>query len=313
MLEIQPLGPVCGASVSGVHLGRLSDDEFAAIRRALAEHEVLVFKDQDIETAEQVAFGRRFGELTVSPFSPNSADVAELIVLDNHGDGPKPLTDIWHSDETFRAEPPLATILRARIVPEFGGNTLFASMTAAYEGLSERLKVCLSGMTALHGFGRFGEMLRVDPERRHLLHKVENELPMPHHPVVRVHPETGRKALFVNKHFTLRLDGVREDESEALLELLFRQPLVAEYQLRVTWAPNTVVMWDNRSVQHYAPNDYLPQRRRMERVTIEGDVPMGDQAALDYGSVTRGVSPRHIGQSAGDTGSLSAPVRAFDR
>ncbi|MBT6273047.1 MAG: hypothetical protein HOI95_02820 [Chromatiales bacterium] len=313
MLNITPMGPVLGAEVTGVHLGQLDDDTFAKILEALVAHEVLVFPAQDITTAEHIAFGQRFGVLTVSPFSPNAADAPELIVLDNHKESSRPLTDIWHSDETFRPAPPMATILRATIVPRFGGNTMFASMTAAYEGLSHRLKVYLSGMTALHGFGRFGEMLRADPERRHLLHRVENEIEMPHHPVVRVHPESGRKALFVNPHFTQRLDGVGEDESCSLLELLFRQALVAEYQLRVSWAPDTLVMWDNRSVQHYAPNDYLPQRRRMERVTIRGDVPVGDDAVMPFDPHVRGVDARNVGESVGAVGTETAPVRQFDR
>lgn len=313
MIEIRPIGSILGAEIGGVDLGRIDAAQFDAIRAALAEHEVLVFRDQDISPGEQVAFGRRFGTLTVSPFSPNSDEIAELIVLDNHPGSPAPLTDIWHSDETFRETPPMATVLRARIVPEFGGDTMFASMTAAYDGLSERLKVYLSGLTAVHGFGRFGEMLRQDPARRHLLHRVENENPMPHHPVVRVHPESGRKAIFVNPHFTTRIDGVPEDESRAVLDLLFRQALVPEYQLRVSWAPDTVVIWDNRSVQHYAPNDYLPQRRRMERITIKGDRPVGDAAALPFADAPRGVPARRAGGSRGGDGTETAPVREFDR
>lgn len=313
MIEFHPMGPVFGARVTGVDLGRLSDAGFAEIRAALNQHEVLVFPDQPIGTDDQIAFGRRFGELTVSPFSPNADDRAELIVLDNHPDSARPLTDIWHSDETFRETPPLTTILRARIVPEFGGDTMFASMTAAYEGLSERMKHYLAGTTALHGFGRFGQLLRQDPERRHLLHRVENELPMPHHPVVRVHPETGRKALFVNPHFTLKIDDVPEDESRSVLDYLFSRALVPEYQLRVSWAPDTIVMWDNRSVQHYAPNDYLPQRRRMERVTVKGDRPVGDQTTHNFMPAVRGIDARNVGQSTGGDGSEVAPTRQFDR
>ena len=138
-MQIRPMGPVLGAEIREVELGNLSDSEFATIRAALVEHEVLVFPDQPISTQAHVDFGRRFGELTVSPFSPNADDMAELIVLDNHPNNPSPLTDIWHSDETYREAPPLTTILRARIVPEFGGDTMFASMTAAYEGLSQRM------------------------------------------------------------------------------------------------------------------------------------------------------------------------------
>jgi taurine dioxygenase len=313
------MGPILGAQITGVDLGNLDDTTFASIKAALATHEVLVFRDQAISTDAQVDFGRRFGELTVSPFSPNADDRAELIVLDNGPDSARPLTDIWHSDETFRVCPPQATILRARIVPEFGGNTMFASMTAAFEGLSERMRHYLTGMTALHGFGRFGEMLRQDSNRRHLLHKVENEMPMPHHPVVRVHPHTGRKALFVNPHFTLKIDDIPEDESRSILDYLFSRALVPEYQLRVTWAPDTVVMWDNASVQHYAPNDYLPHRRRMERVTIKGEEPIGffgaadEAAAGQFAPSLRGIDARNVGASLGEAGGAVAPTRQFDR
>ena len=171
----------------------------------------------------------------------------------------------------------------------------------------------LSGMTALHGFGRFGEMLRQDPHRRHLLHKVENALPMPHHPVVRIHPESGRKAIFVNSHFTLKIDDIPEDESRAVLDFLFKRALTPEYQLRVSWAPDTLVMWDNRSVQHYAPNDYLPQRRRMERITVKGDRPYGDEAQLPFVARARGIAARNVGESIGGNGTESTPVRQFDR
>ena len=313
-MQIQPIGPVFGAEGSDIDLAAVDDETFPAIRAALCEHEVLVFREQEITTDDQVTFGRRFGELTVSPFSPNADDRAELIVLDNHPGNGSPLTDIWHSDETFREYPPLPTILRARIVPEFGGNTVFASMTAAYESLSERMRHYLSGLTALHGFGRFGEMLRQDPKRRHLLHRVENENPMPHHPVVRIHPETGRKAIFVNPHFTLRIDDIPEDERRALLDYLFSRALVPEYQLRVSWQPNTVVMWDNRSVQHYAPNDYLPHRRRMERITVRGDRPMGDAAMQAFAPRPRGFEARNVGQSLGEVDAgAEAPRRQFER
>jgi taurine dioxygenase len=312
-MQIRPLGPVFGAEVSDVQLHALTDAQFAELRSAWVQHEVLVVRDQQLDVGQHIQFGRRFGELTVSPFSPNSDDAAELIVLDNHADSQRPLTDIWHSDETFRERPPLVTILRARIMPEFGGDTMFASMTAAYECLSARMQRYLAGTTALHGFGRFGALLRQDPERRHLLHRVENEMPMPHHPVVRVHPESGRKALFVNPHFTLKIDEIDEDESDALLRYLCSRALVPEVQLRVSWQPDTVVLWDNRSVQHYAPNDYLPQRRRMERVTVRGDVPVGDAAEDILPAPLRGIDARNVGESKGGDGTEVSPIRHFDR
>lgn len=310
MIDVEPLGPVLGAKVSGCDLGLVNDATFAEIRAALVQHEVLVFENQNITSDQQIALGRRFGELSVSPFSPSSTDDPELIILDNGGDSRRPLTDIWHSDETFRLEPPMATILRSRIVPAYGGDTMFASMTAAYDRLSDRMKTYLCGLTATHGHGRFGQILADDPERIDILQRVMKEHPIAHHPVIRVHPESDRKAIFVNAHFTTRIDGVGDDESAAILAFLLRQSLVAELQLRVRWKPDQVVMWDNRSVQHYAPNDYLPQRRRMERVTIKGDAPVGDGPQPP--PVLGGVTPRNTGESAGGDGSEVGSVRAMD-
>ncbi|MDH3680288.1 MAG: TauD/TfdA family dioxygenase [Acidimicrobiia bacterium] len=312
MIEIEPLGPIFGARVLGCDLADLDDDTFAAIRAALVEHEVLVFDRQAITSADQIDFGRRFGQLSVSTFSPSAHEMPELIVLDNGGDAPRPLTDIWHSDETFRAVPPMATILRARIVPRFGGDTMFASMTAAYDGLSERMKTYLEGLTATHGLGRFGQRLSEDPERFDVLLMAQRKHPPAHHPVVRIHPESGRRAIFVNAHFTVRIDGLADDESEAILGFLLRQSLVPDYQLRVSWEPDQVTMWDNRSVQHYAPNDYLPQRRRMERVTICGDEPIGAAAPDRPLFAAGGVEPRRTGPSRGDEGADLHVSRATD-
>lgn len=279
-MEIMRIGPVFGAEVRGVDLRReLDGQELAAVRAALAEHEVLVFRDQDVTPEQQMAFGRRFGELLVSPFSPNSDESPELVVLDNHGANPPVLTDVWHADETYRKAPPMATILRACIVPALGGGTMFASMRAAYEMLSDRMKEMLRGLTATHDFGRFDGLFLHTPEARTRLHEIELAHPHPTHPVVRIHPETHKPIIFVNAHFTVRINELPEDEGRAILDFLLGRPLVPEVQLRVQWLPHTVVMWDNRTVQHYALHDYYPQRRRMERVTVAGDVPVGDAPA----------------------------------
>lgn len=277
-MEITRIGPVFGAQVSDLDLaGGLSGEEYAAVRQALVDHEVLVFRDQDITPAQQIAFGRRFGELLVSPFSPNADDAPELVVLDNHGQNPPALTDVWHADETYRAAPPMATVLRANIVPTLGGGTMFASMRAAYEMLSDRMKGYIAGLTALHDFGRFDALFpNGSADARRALHEIELNFPHPNHPVVRVHPESGKPVIYVNGHFTQRINELPEDEGRFLLGFLISRASEPEIQLRVQWAPHTMVMWDNRSVQHYALHDYYPQRRRMERVTIAGDVPRGD-------------------------------------
>lgn len=275
-LRVQPINGNIGAEIQGITLGRpLPDSTFAALRAALVEHEVLVFRDQDLALEQQVAFGRRFGELSVHPFSPNRADQPEVIVLDYSAENPPNRTDVWHSDETFRECPPMATILRARVVPPVGGDTLFASMTAAYRGLSPRMQAHIHGLVARHDFLPFRSLFDSTPERRARLRQIEDAFPNPWHPVVRVHPESGRRILNVNPQFTVEIQGLKPAESASLLDFLYRQASVPEYQLRVRWQPNTVVMWDNRAVQHYAAHDYYPQRRLMERVTIAGDAPVG--------------------------------------
>jgi taurine dioxygenase len=274
-IEVLPINGFIGAEVRGADLARLDDAAFAALRDALVRYEVIVLRGQRISLEDQMAFGERFGELSVHPFSPNLEDKPAVIVLDYSADHPAARTDVWHADETFRANPPMATMLRARIVPERGGDTCFASMTAAYRGLSERMKRHVHGLEALHDFKPFRSLFNDSPEHRRRLRELEDEFPNPWHPVVRVHPVSGRRALYVNPQFTVRIRGLKEDESNALLAFLYAQASVPEYQLRVKWEVDTVVMWDNRSVQHYAPHDYYPQRRSMERVTITGDIPVG--------------------------------------
>ncbi len=306
-IEALPINGFIGAEVRGADLARLDDASFAALRDALVRYEVIVLRGQRISLDDQMAFGARFGELSVHPFSPNLEDKPAVIVLDYSADHPASRTDVWHADETFRANPPRATMLRARIVPERGGDTCFASMTAAYRGLSERMKRHVHGLEALHDFKPFRSLFNDTPEHRRRLRELEDEFPNPWHPVVRVHPVSGRRAIYVNPQFTVRIRDLKEDESSALLAFLFAQAGVPEYQLRVKWEVDTVVMWDNRSVQHYAPHDYYPQRRTMERVTIVGDVPVG---------VTGEYAPEAVeglGQINPAEPARKPPVRQFER
>lgn len=275
-IQVLPINGYIGAEIRGVDLSRRLDAaEFKIVHDALVKHEVIVFRDQDITLDQQMDFGRRFGKLSIHPFSPNLVDKPEVIVLDYSADNPPALTDCWHADETFRSEPPMGTILRARIVPEVGGDTLFSSMTAAYRGLSDPLKQYIHGLEAVHDFKPFRTLFTDSDDHIKKLRQIEDKFPNPVHPVVRVHPVSGRRILNVNQQFTIRIRGMKEDESRTILEFLFRQAFVPEYQLRVKWQPNTIVFWDNRSVQHYAPHDYYRQRRKMERVTICGDKPKG--------------------------------------
>ena len=306
-MEFRPINGFIGAEVRGVHLARLDDATFAEVRAALARYEVLVFRDQAIALEDQVAFGARFGALSVHPFSPNLEDKPEVIVLDYDADHPAARTDIWHADETFRANPPMATCLRARVLPPAGGDTCFASMTAAYRGLSERMKRHIHGLEALHDFKPFRSLFKDTPDHRRRLREIEDEFPNPWHPMVTVHPESGRRALYVNPQFTLRIRGLKDDESQALLQFLFSQASVPEYQLRVKWQVDTVVIWDNRSVLHYAPHDYYPHRRAMERVTVTGQVPVGVSGDYEPEKV------EGLGRVNPTEPPRKAPVRQFER
>ena len=309
--EVVPINGYIGAEIRGIDLRRsLAPEQFRVIHNALVEHEVIVMRDQDITLEQQLAFGRLFGKLSIHPFSPNMKDKPEVIVLDYSADNPPALTDVWHSDETFRDIPPLGTILRARIVPTSGGDTLFASMTAAYRGLSERMKKYIHGLEAQHDFKPFRTLFGSSPKERATLRRLEDSFPNPWHPVVRVHPVTRKRILNVNPQFTIRIRDMKEDESSHLLQFLYPQALVPEFQLRVKWQSNTVVMWDNRSVQHYALHDYYPRRRLMERVTIVGDRPIGVSGPYAAES-----APDKGGRKQVETGSKPGRSvrRAFER
>jgi taurine dioxygenase len=282
-VRVKKLGPNAGAKIHGVNAADPLDDETRqVIYDALMENGVIVFSDQDITREQQAAFAANFGELTVHPFSPHLEEMPEMIVLDNDGDHPPLSTDVWHSDETFRLEPPMGTLLRAAIVPPVGGDTLFASMTAAFEGLSDQMQNFVSGLEAVHDFKNFKRLYGSSPEHRQKLWDMMDKFPNPVHPVVRTHPMTGQNALFVSPQFTLSIKGMKPDESDALLQMLYAQANVPEYQFRVHWKVNKMVFWDNRLVMHYAARDYLPARRRMERVTLKGDLPYGPPGKSYY-------------------------------
>jgi len=276
-LEIIQRGATIGAEIRGVDFSRSVDEAIAAaIHDALMQYKVVFFRNAAMTPAQHVAFGRLFGELTVHPFVPHLDDFPEVVVLDNHADNPVFSTDHWHSDETFRVTPPMGSILRCIVRPETGGETLWADMAAAYDGLSAKMQSFLSGVEAIHDFKNFRHKFDHLParERHAKLAQMEEELPNPIHPVVRTHPVTGRKILFVNEQFTLAIKDMREDESRALLDFLIVQSRIPEYQFRFQWEENSMVFWDNRPTQHYAANDYYPQRRTMHRVTIKGDKPV---------------------------------------
>ncbi|MGH6674309.1 MAG: TauD/TfdA dioxygenase family protein [Xanthobacteraceae bacterium] len=271
--RVERLGARLGAEVIGLDLKEAMPPEtFSAFEAALIEHKVLMLRDQHLTTAQHVALSRMFGKLEVHPMRPQG-DFPEILALDNHKDNPVLSTDVWHSDTTFRENPTKYTILRCQIMPKLGGDTLWSDMEAAYQGLSDTFKKMIEGLRAVHDFQNFRVLFKRTDEDRAKLRKMEEMFPNPSHPVVRTHPVSGRKSIYVNPQFTLRVEGLDPAESRAILDVLFAQAQVPEYQFRLRWVPGMIVFWDNRSTQHYAANDYYPERRRMERTAVVGDVP----------------------------------------
>ncbi|MBA1202249.1 taurine dioxygenase [Pseudomonas capeferrum] len=274
-LTITPLSPALGAQISGVDLRRdLAPDDRDAIEQALLAHQVLFFRDQPLEPAQQARFAAYFGDLHIHPIYPNVPETPQVLVLDTA------VTDVrdnavWHTDVTFLPTPALGAVLSARQVPTYGGDTLWASGIAAFEALSAPLRAMLDGLTATHDFTksfpleRFGTTAQ-DLERWEATRRSNPPLS---HPVVRTHPVSGRKSLFVNEGFTTRINELNEYESEALLKLLFNHATRPEFSIRWRWQAHDVAFWDNRVTQHYAVDDYRPQRRVMHRATILGDAP----------------------------------------
>ena len=291
-ISIKKLGVFCGAQVTGVDLTKpLDAATVEAIRLAHAEHGVVVFPNQKISSQDLMRFGRYFGELSVHPFSTNDQNTKELIIFDNKEGNPPLQTDVWHSDEMFRECPPMGTILCCKIIPELGGDTSFASMTAVYEGLSDRMQKYLSGLEAVNDFIPFKISFARTKEGRESLRHFEELYPPVTHPVVRVHTVTKQRAIYVSPIFTLHIKGMAEDESRMLLDYLYRRTFIHEYHYRHRWQPDMVVFWDNRSVQHSALHDYYPNRRLIERVTVRGDRPIGDAPPADPSELRRYLMP----------------------
>ncbi|WP_028693251.1 taurine dioxygenase [Pseudomonas cremoricolorata] len=274
-LTVQPLGPTLGAQLSGIDLTRPLDAAHRdAIEQALLEHHVLFFRDQPISPQQQAHFAAQFGDLHIHPIYPKVADVPQVLVLDTA------VTDvrdnaIWHTDVTFLPTPALGAVLSAKQLPAYGGDTLWASGIAAFEALSAPLRGLLDGLTATHDFTRSFPLERFGSTAEDLARweATRREHPPLSHPLVRTHPQSGRKALFVNEGFTTRINELEAHESDALLKLLFAHATRPEFSIRWRWQENDVAFWDNRVTQHYAVDDYRPQRRVMHRATILGDVP----------------------------------------
>jgi len=267
-IEVTKLTPHIGAEIGGVDLSRpLGNQQFQEVHDALMANLVVFFRDQHLTHDQHKDFGRRFGELAAHPASRYSPDGHPEILTIHADENSKHVAgEEWHSDVSCDENPPMGSMLYLTEIPPVGGDTLFASMYAAYDKLSAPIKILVEGLTAIHDGepvyrGRFG----YDAGAK--------GFPRAEHPIVRTHPVTGRKALFVNPNFTTRIPGLSKVESEALLAMLYQHAETPEFQCRFKWQPNSVAFWDNRCVQHHAMWDYFPQRRHGYRVTINGDRP----------------------------------------
>ncbi len=272
-IRVKPLSPVIGAEIEGVDLSRpLSNAQFDDIHGAFLKHHVIFFRGQTLTPEQHMAFGRRFGTLNIHPYVKGMAahpEVMEIIKEPsdriNFGGG-------WHSDMSFLEEPALGSMLHALEVPEVGGDTLFASQYAAWDVLSEGLKATLAPLVAIHSAAvEYGAGGHSSAKRASMDSEVTgDDVPEFEHPVVRTHPETGRKGLYINPAFTMRFKGWTRKESKPLLDYLFEASRREAFTCRFRWTPGALAFWDNRCVWHYALNDYHGQRRHMRRVTING-------------------------------------------
>jgi taurine dioxygenase len=267
--ESRLLSPCLGAEIRGIDLSTpLTPEVTKELETALVEFKVLFFRGQNISARDHADFAARFGELEVHPFLP-AGDAAEVIRFAKDADVVG-VENVWHSDVSWRERPSLGSVLRAHEVPAVGGDTLWADMEAVYEGLPQELKDAIEGRRAVHDFMHtFG--LGLDEKERVAKRA---EFPPASHPIVRTHPITHRRCLYVNRIFTSHIEDMDPKQSDRLLDRLYREIDVPEYQVRFKWEPNSIAFWDNRSTQHLAISDYWPQTRVMERLTVIGDRPV---------------------------------------
>jgi len=278
-IDVKPVAGACGAEVTGADLSQPLDNEtFAEIHQAFVDHQVLFFRDQDLTEDEHKAFGRRFGDLNIHPRYEPLEGHPEIFPIRKDPEDKRIVGESWHHDLTHLPAPPLGSILYALEVPPVGGDTMFASQYAAYDTLSDGLKETLDGMKAVHDNRIQSPKIAAarNTDRTSKLREDENEEEEPEceHPVIITHPESGRKALFVNRVRTHRFAGMTEEESKPLLEYLFEHSHKPEFTCRFRWEKGSIAFWDNRCLMHKALNDYPGHRRYMNRVTVNGGRPV---------------------------------------
>jgi taurine dioxygenase len=273
-MEIRPIAGALGAEIVGVNLSQpLAEDTVAAIRTALLERLVVFFRDQDLTPGQFMAFAERFGEPVEYPFVQGIAGYPTVIEVAKLEHETVNFGGVWHSDTTYLERPPMGSLLLAREVPPYGGDTIFANQVLAYEALSPGLRALLDGLVAVNASAK-ADVTRTREDRiREHGRAGERQDYVAEHPVVRTHPETGRKALYVNVAHTVRFKDMSEAESAPLLNYLFQHQTRPEFTCRFAWRVGSLAFWDNRAAQHNPVNDYHGFRRIMHRITLAGDVP----------------------------------------
>ncbi len=272
-LTTRRLTPALGIEIRGIDLNDSPDESvFDELYRILMDGQVIFMPQQNLTPEAHVRLARSFGEISAPHhIYPHVDDAPEIVLLENGGDtGAVPDTDVWHTDLTFTTDPPFASILHSRVVPETGGDTLWASMSAAYDALPDDMKQLLEGIKAVHDMGSFRNQYIAEGGEA-LLNEKMASVGQAVHPVVRTHPVTGARYLYVNRGFTFHILDQSTSEGQRLLAYLLDHIEQPEFQVRHKWEPDTVAMWDNRITQHYAVNDYLPAYRRMHRITVVND------------------------------------------
>jgi taurine dioxygenase len=269
VFDLKPYSGSIGVEVRGIDLCQsLNESQFDELSKALLEHEVLFFRDQALKPENHADLANLFGQPQLHEAYPHVEGYPQITILENDEANPSKI-EMWHTDMTFRPCPPLGSILHGLIIPDKGGDTLFASMSAAYEGLSDKMQSFLSGLTAIHDFSfGFKESLEEPGGSQRLAEMVLANPPV-EHPVVRTHPKSGTKGLFVNSLFTSRIAEMKDTESRALLDFLFEHMVVPEFTCRFDWRTDSVAFWDNRITQHKPVNDYYPAHRKLQRITID--------------------------------------------
>lgn len=274
MIQARKAAGALGAEISGVDLSRPLDKAAAAeIRRLFLEHQVIFFRDQPLPPAQYMAFAQAFGEPVEYPLVKGLEGFPKIIEVKKLEHERAAFGAIWHTDTAYLERPPMGSMLLAREIPPYGGDTLFASMTAAYEALSAGMKRMLEGLKAVNSSTKAdASKTREDRIKSSGTEEARKEFSA-EHPVVRTHPETGRKALYVNRGHTVRFAGMTEDESRPILEFLYQHLVSPEFTCRFSWQVGSIAFWDNRCAQHNPVNDYHGHRRVMHRITLAGDVP----------------------------------------